>query len=81
MSEEKTADRRKAELRALLARHDPDLLAFMDMARGKFPGAFLTQLELPAEGLSLRRPATPGAHSPRWKDEAERPNGPKRDEP
>lgn len=71
-----TADRRKAELRALLAKHDPDMLAFMDMARGMAPKARVTQLELPAAGLSRRQPATPGAHSPRWKDAAERPNRP-----
>ena len=74
-----TADRRKAELRALLAKHDPDMLAFCDMARGVFPQARMVQLELPAAGVSLRSPATPGAHSPRWKDEAERPAAPQRE--
>jgi hypothetical protein len=73
------AERRKREIRTLLAKHDPDMLAFMDMVRGRFPSARLTQLELPAAGLSLRAPATPGAHSPRWKDEMERPNPPKRE--
>lgn len=55
-----TADRRKAQIRSLLAKHDPEMLAFVDAVRGQFPQALLTQLELPVEGISMRaRPTSP----------------------
>jgi hypothetical protein len=48
MSEGKTVSRQKALIRALLAKHDPGLLAFMDATRGVFgPSTRLTQLDLP----------------------------------
>jgi hypothetical protein len=48
MTEEKKVSRQKAQIRALLAKHDPGLLAFMDATRGVFgPSTRLTQLDLP----------------------------------
>lgn len=50
MTKEKPADRQRARIRALLAKHDPGLLAFMDAARGVFgEGVRATQLELRGE--------------------------------
>lgn len=67
-----SGDTQRARIRAAMKRADPDMLEFVDMARGIFPGARMIQLDLPTEGISIRQPASPGALSPRWKDRAER---------
>lgn len=65
MTEEKTASRHRDQVRALLRKHDPHLLEFLDAARGVFgPGSRLTQLELTLEDgrkVDLRKPLPPEA--------------------
>lgn len=54
------ADKHRERVRAVLRKHDPALLEFVDAARGVFgPSTRLTQLELrlpTGEKLDLRKP-------------------------
>ncbi len=60
VTEEKTASRHREQIRALLRKHDPALLEFLDAARGVFgTSSRLTQLQLeiePGKKLDLRKP-------------------------
>jgi hypothetical protein len=58
------ADKHREQVRALLRKHDPALLEFLDAAKGVFgPTTRLTQLELeiePGKKLDLRKPIPEG---------------------
>ena len=45
---------RKARIRAIVEKHEPGLAAFVDAAKGPFPEARLTELDVPAAGVAMR---------------------------
>lgn len=54
----------RPDVRAVLAKHDPALLALADRLRSRF-GARLVALDVPVAGLRLRAKRIPGAHGDR----------------
>lgn len=57
----------RLDVRAVLAEHDPALLALADRLRARF-GARLVALDVPVAGLHLRAKRIPGAHGDRVRE-------------
>lgn len=43
----------RTKIRAAIERHNPGMLRFLDAAKAVFPDVKLTQMEIPAAGISL----------------------------